>query len=121
MSATRDQEFFCEGMSEEIISALGRTGDLRVASYASSYRFKAKTTDVRAIGRELMVSWLLEGSVRKSNETVRISVQLVRASDGFTAWIGRFDRQLDDLFVIQDEIAGMIAQTLVRRVAKQAS
>jgi len=121
MSSTRDQEFFCEGMSEEIISALGRTGDLRVASYASSYRFKAKTTDVRAIGRELMVAWLLEGSVRKANETVRISVHLVRASDGFTAWSGRFDRQLDDLFVVQDEIAGMIAQTLCRRVAKEAT
>ena len=121
MSSARDQEFFCEGMSEEIISALGRTGELRVASYASSYRFKAKTTDVRAIGRELMVAWLLEGSVRKSNETVRISVQLVRASDGFTAWSGRFDRQIGDLFAIQDEIAAMIAQTLVRRFAKEAS
>jgi TolB-like protein/Flp pilus assembly protein TadD len=121
MSPTRDQEFFCEGMSEEIISALGRTGDLRVASYASSYRFRTKQTDVRAIGRELMVTWLLEGSIRKSHETLRISVQLVRASDGFTAWSGRFDRQLDDLFIVQDEIAGMIAQTLVRRVAKEAS
>jgi TolB-like protein/Flp pilus assembly protein TadD len=121
MSSTRDQEFFCEGMSEEIISALGRTGDLRVASYASSYRFKSKTTDVRAIGRELMVAWLLEGSVRKSNDAIRISVQLVRASDGFTAWSSRFDRQVDDLFVVQDEIALMIAQTLVRRVANPAS
>ena len=118
MSAERDQDFFCEGMSEEIISALGRVSALRVASYTSSFRFKAKATDAREIGRELMVSWLLEGSVRKSSDTVRISVQLVRASDGFSAWSGRFDRQLDNIFVVQDEIAGMIVQTLTPRFAE---
>jgi TolB-like protein/tetratricopeptide (TPR) repeat protein len=119
MSPARDQEFFCEGMSEEIISALGRLPDLRVASYTSSVRFKGKAIDPRAIGRDLVVSWLLEGSVRKVNDTVRISVQLVRTHDGFSAWSGRFERQLDNIFVVQDEIAGMIAQTLTRRVAKQ--
>jgi tetratricopeptide (TPR) repeat protein len=66
------------------------------------------------------VSWLLEGSVRKSGEMVRIAVQLVRASDGFSAWSGRFDRRLDDIFTVQDDIAGMITQTLTRRVAKGA-
>jgi TolB-like protein/Tfp pilus assembly protein PilF len=119
MSPARDQAFFCEGMSEEIISALGRVPDLRVASYTSSLRFKGKAIDPRAIGRDLMVSWLLEGSVRKVNDTVRISVQLVRTHDGFSAWSGRFDRQLDNIFIVQDEIAGMIAQTLTRRVAKR--
>ena len=64
------------------------------------------------------MSWLLEGSVRKSNDTVRISVQLVRTKDGFSAWSGRFDRQLENIFVVQDEIAGMIAQTLTQRVVK---
>lgn len=118
MSADRDQEFFCEGISEEIIGALGRLPDLRVASYSSSRRFKGRDVDPRAIGRDLLVAWLLEGSVRKSNETVRISVQLVRTKDGFNAWSGRFDRQLENIFVIQDEIAGMIAQTLTHRVAK---
>ena len=78
MSAARDHEFFCEGMSEEIINALGRVPDLRVASYTSSIRFKGKMTDPQTIGRELMVTWLLEGSVRKSGDTVRIAVQLVR-------------------------------------------
>ena len=120
MSAARDQEFFCEGMSEEIINALGRVPDVRVASYTSSSRFKGKAVDTRSIGHELMVSWLLEGSVRKSGDMVRIAVQLVRANDGFSAWSGRFDRRLDDIFTVQDNIAGMIAGTLTRRVGKAA-
>jgi TolB-like protein/Tfp pilus assembly protein PilF len=120
MSAARDHEFFCEGMSEEIINALGRLPDLRVASYTSSFRLKGKALDTASIGRELNVSWLLEGSVRKSGDMVRIAVQLVRASDGFSAWSGRFDRQLDDIFTVQDDIAGMITEILAPRVAKNA-
>ena len=121
MSAARDQEFFCEGMSEEIINALGRVPELRVASYTSSLRFKGKVTDPQTIGRELTVTWLLEGSVRRSGDMVRIAVQLVRAADGFSAWSGRFDRRLDDIFSVQDDIAGMIAQTLTQRVARTAA
>lgn len=120
MSAARDHEFFCEGMSEEIINALGRVNELRVASYTSSLRFKGKALDTATIGRELKVSWLLEGSVRKSGEMIRIAVQLVRASDGFSAWSGRFDRRLDDIFSVQDDIAGMITQTLIPRVTRTA-
>src|SRR5687767_6579820 len=105
-------------MSEEIINALGRVSDLRVASYTSSLRFKGKAVDTESIGRDLKVAWLLEGSVRKSGDMVRIAVQLVRATDGFSAWSGRFDRRLDDIFTVQDDIAGMIAQTLTRRVGK---
>jgi TolB-like protein/tetratricopeptide (TPR) repeat protein len=119
MSAARDQEFFCEGMAEEIINALGRVSGLRVASATSSSRFKGRAVDARAIGPELGVSWLLEGSVRKAGDTVRIAVQLVRAGDGFAAWSGRFDRRLDDIFTVQDDIAGMIAQTLTKRVGQQ--
>ena len=121
MSAARDHEFFCEGMSEEIINALGRVPGLRVASYTSSLRFNGKGTDTQTIGRELMVTWLLEGSVRKSGDMVRIAVQLVRAADGFSAWSGRFDRKLDDIFSVQDDIAEMIAQTLTQRVARNAT
>jgi TolB-like protein len=120
MSAARDQEYFCEGMSEEIINALGRVPELKVASYTSSQRFKSKALETASIGRELNVSWLLEGSVRKSGEMVRIAVQLVRASDGFSAWSGRFDRRLDDIFTVQDDIAGMITRTLTPRVARTA-
>jgi TolB-like protein/Tfp pilus assembly protein PilF len=116
MSAARDHEFFCEGMSEELINALGRVPDLRVASYTSSSRFKGKGLDTRSIGRELRVAWLLEGSVRKSGDMVRIAVQLIRADDGFSAWSSRFDRRLDDIFTVQDDITGMIAETLVKRV-----
>jgi TolB-like protein/Tfp pilus assembly protein PilF len=121
MSPARDQEFFCEGMSEEIINALGRVPELRVASYTSSLRFKDKADDTQTIGRELKVTWLLEGSVRKAADVVRIAVQLVRADDGFSAWSGRFDRKLDDIFSVQDDIAGMIAQTLTQRVAKTSA
>ena len=121
MSAARDQEFFCEGMSEEIINALGRVPELRVASYTSSLRFKGKAADTRAIGRELGVAWLLEGSVRKAGDVVRIAVQLVRSDDGFSAWSGRFDRKLDDIFSVQDDIAGMIAETLTDRVTNTAA
>jgi tetratricopeptide (TPR) repeat protein len=108
-------------MSEEIINALGRVPELRVASYTSSLRFRGKAADPQGIGRELNVAWLLEGSVRKAGETVRIAVQLVRADDGFSAWSGRFDRKLDDIFSVQDDIAGMIAETLTQRVVKAAS
>src|SRR5687767_5901915 len=103
-------------MSEEIINALGRVPDLRVASYTSSLRFKGKALYTESIGRDLKVAWLLEGSVRKSGDLVRIAVQLVRASDGFSAWSARFDRRLDDIFAVQDEIAGMISETLTQRV-----
>lgn len=121
MSAARDHEYFCEGMSEEIINALGRVPDVRVASYTSSLRFRGKAIDTQTIGRELNVKWLLEGSVRKSGEMVRIAVQLVRVDEGFSAWSGRFDRKLDDIFSVQDDIAGMIAQTLTHRVAGSAA
>jgi len=121
MSAARDQEFFCEGMSEEIINALGRVPDIRVASYTSSLRFKGQPADPQTIGRELRVTWLLEGSVRQSAGNVRIAVQLVRASDGFSAWSGRFDRRLDDIFIVQDDIAGKIAETLTPRVSRPAA
>ncbi|HET7699037.1 MAG TPA: winged helix-turn-helix domain-containing protein [Vicinamibacterales bacterium] len=120
MSAARDQAFFCEGMSEEIINALGRVSELRVASYTSSQRFKGQAIDAKAIARDLIVAWLLEGSVRKSGEMVRIAVQLVRAGDGFTAWSGRFDRRLEDIFAVQDDIAGMIADTLTQHVVRRA-
>lgn len=120
MSAGRDQAFFCEGMSEEIINALGRVPGLRVASYTSSLRFRGQAADTRTIGSELKVAWLLEGSVRKAASAVRIAVQLVRADDGFSVWSGRFDRTLDDIFIIQDDIAATIAQTLTQRVGKAA-
>lgn len=117
MSEKGDQAYFCEGLTEEIINALGRVPDLRVASYTSSARVSRRGSDAREVARELGVSWVLEGSVRRAADAVRVSVQLLRTADGFTAWSGRFDRELRDIFAVQDEIAGMIAQTITRQVA----
>jgi TolB-like protein len=116
MSEKGDQAYFCEGLTEEIINALGRVPDLRVASYTSSARVSRRGSDAREAARELGVSWVLEGSVRRAGEAVRVSVQLLRTADGFSAWSGRFDRDLRDIFAVQDEIAGMIAQTITRQV-----
>ena len=111
MSPEHDQEYFCQGVSEEIITRLMRVRGLRVASRTSSFRFRAGT-DAREIGRQLGVHYLLEGSVRKSGERVRIVVQLVDAEEGFDLWSSRFDRRLEDIFAIQDEIAASVARTL---------
>ena len=116
MSAARDHEFFCEGLSEDIINALGRIPELRVTSYTSSSRFKGKDLDRRSIGRELTVAWLVEGGVQKSVDMVRIAVQLLRARDGLIAWSGRFDCRLDDIFDVQDDITDRIGETLTRCV-----
>jgi TolB-like protein/Tfp pilus assembly protein PilF len=110
MSALRDQEYFCEGMSEEIITRLMRVPGLRVASRTSSFRFRGQNTDVRKIGEELGVSYLLEGSVRKAGDRLRIVVQLVQTEDGFQLWSHRFDRRAEDVFEIQDEIASAVAK-----------
>ena len=118
MSAARDHEFFCGQRGR---SSTPAAADLRVASYTSSFRFKGKAADPQTIGRELMVSWLLEGSVLQVGDMVGSRVRFVRAADGFSAWSGRFDRRLDDIFTVQDDIAGMIAQTLTQRVAKASA
>lgn len=112
LGAARDQQLFCDGMSEEIISALGHVPQLRVISYTSSRRYKGSDADAREIARELGVSWLLEGSIRQAQDTVRIAVRLVRAADGLMVWSGRFDRRLENVFAVQDEIAATIVQTL---------
>jgi TolB-like protein len=110
LSAGRDQEYFCEGISEEIINALARTQGLRVASRSSSFQFTAKALDVREIGRALHISSVLEGSVRKAGKRLRIAAQLVRASDGFQIWSQCFDREEGDIFAIQEEIASAIVE-----------
>ena len=112
----RDQEYFCDGIAEEIINALCCVRGLRVASRTSSFQFKGRAVDVREIGRSLGVGAVLEGSVRKSGERVRITAQLVSA-DGYHLWSESFDRGLEDVFATQTEIA----QKLVRRAALVAS
>jgi adenylate cyclase len=112
ISSTKDQEYFCDGISEEITSNLSCIRGLRVASRTSSFAFKGKSEDIRSIGRKLGVATVLEGSVRKAEGQVRITAQLVNAEDGCHLWTERYDRELKDIFAIQDEIARSIAATL---------
>jgi serine/threonine protein kinase/tetratricopeptide (TPR) repeat protein len=112
MSPQHDQDFFCEGIAEEIINALSKVQALRVASRTSSFAFKGKSEDISEIGRKLKVATILEGSVRKAGDRLRVTAQLVNVADGYHLWSERFDRQLEDVFAIQDEIAGSIVKAL---------
>ncbi|MDH3215178.1 MAG: protein kinase [Candidatus Krumholzibacteria bacterium] len=112
MSADKEQEYFCDGIAEDIINDLTKVEGLRVAARASSFAFRDKRGDVRAIGRKLGVETLLEGSVRKAGNRVRITTQLVNLADGYHMWTERYDRELKDVFEIQDEIANNIVQAL---------
>jgi len=108
MSEDAANEYFSDGISEEILNALAKVKDLKVAGRTSSFAFKGKDQDLRLIGEILGVEHILEGSVRKSGNQVRITAQLIKASDGFHMWSETFDRQLTDIFKIQDEIAQTI-------------
>ncbi|MGE5235750.1 MAG: protein kinase domain-containing protein [Acidobacteriota bacterium] len=112
MSAAVDQDYFCDGIAEEIINALAQLEGLRVAARTSSFAFKGELADVREIGRRLGVGAVLEGSVRKAGERLRITVQLINVADGYHLWSERFDRHADDIFAIQDEIARGVVDKL---------
>jgi adenylate cyclase len=105
MSQERDQTYFCEGMAEEILDALSRIQGLRVSSRTASFHARTPDADTREIGRRLRVGTLLEGSVRKSGDQLRIVLQLTDAESGFHLWSGRYDRRMSDIFAIQQEIA----------------
>ena len=112
MSPLKDQDYFCEGMAEELINALTQLPGLQVSSRTSAFQFKGKAVDVSEIGAKLRVETVLEGSVRKAGNRLRISVRLVDASDGRDRWAERYDREIDDVFAVQDEIARTIAEKL---------
>ncbi len=112
MSREKDQEYFCDGMAEEIIHALSRIKALRVASRISSFQFKKTSLGTREIGSHLRVSSLLEGSVRKAGNRVRITAQLINVDDGYHLWAGQYDRDISDVFLIQEEIASHIVEAL---------
>jgi adenylate cyclase len=112
LSSTKDQEYFCDGIAEEIINNLTQIKGLRVASRTSSFAYKSKSEDIRGIGRKLGVAAVLEGSVRKAGNQLRITAQLIKTEDGCHLWSERYDRELKDVFAIQDEIARSIASTL---------
>jgi TolB-like protein len=108
MSSDPEQEYFSDGISEEILNALARVKELKVAGRTSSFAFKGRNQDLREIGEALGVNHILEGSVRKAGEQVRITAQLIQARDGFHLWSDTYDRKLDDIFAIQDEISQAI-------------
>ncbi|MFH1689378.1 MAG: protein kinase [Candidatus Eisenbacteria bacterium] len=112
MSPQRDEEYFCEGMAEEIINALTHIGGLKVSARTSSFQFKGPGHDVRRIGRDLGVETVLEGSVRKAGSRLRITAQLINAADACHLWSERFDRDMEDIFAIQDEISLAIVDQL---------
>jgi TolB-like protein len=112
MSPAHDQEYFCDGIAEELIHLLARVEGLRVIARTSAFAFKESATDAREIARKLGVDTLLEGSVRRAGDRVRISAQLVDPRDGSHLWAERYDRRLDDIFAIQDEVCLAIAERL---------
>ncbi|UCF78171.1 MAG: protein kinase, partial [Candidatus Eiseniibacteriota bacterium] len=112
LSADSEQDYFCDGMAEEVTNALSHVEDLRVVARTSSFAFKGRDEDVRAIGRKLNVSTVLEGSVRKAGNRLRITVQLVNVADGYHIWSERYDRDVGDVFTVQDEISLAIVENL---------
>jgi TolB-like protein/Flp pilus assembly protein TadD len=112
MSNDAENEYFSDGIAEEIINALTKVQALRVASRTSAFAFKGKNEDIGEIGRKLKVGTVLEGSVRKAGSRLRVTAQLVGVADGSNLWSERYDRQLEDVFEIQDEIAGNIVKAL---------
>ena len=112
LSSAPDDEYFCDGLAEELINAMAKIEDLKVAARTSAFSFKGKNTNVSEIGRVLNVRNILEGSVRKSGNRLRITVQLINASDGYHIWSERYDRELEDIFDIQDEITVSVVDAL---------
>jgi len=112
MSADAENEYFSDGIAEEIINALSKIQALQVAARTSSFAFKGKNEDIGSIGRKLKVATVLEGSVRKAGSKLRVTAQLINVADGYQLWSERYDRQLEDVFAIQDEIAENIVKAL---------
>jgi TolB-like protein/Flp pilus assembly protein TadD len=112
MSEKKDQEYFADGMAEEILDLLAKIPAIKVIGRTSSFQFKGKNTDLRTIGRDLGVAYVLEGSVRKADNRVRITAQLIGTQDGVHRWSESYDRDVIDVLKLQDEIAGGIARAL---------
>ena len=112
ISANKDQEYFCDGLAEELINALTQIKGLHVVARTSAFSFKGKDRDVRDIGRELNVETVLEGSVRKAGDRLRVTAQLVNVADGYHLWSTRYDRKMEDIFAIQDDITLTIVDKL---------
>jgi len=117
LSPGKDQEFFCDGITEELINTLAKFEGLRVVARTSAFEFKGKGQDIRKIGAQLGVATVLEGSVRKDGGRLRVTVQLNNAADGFHLWSQTYDREMKDVFAIQEEVSRAVAETLRVRLA----
>ncbi|HET7753605.1 MAG TPA: protein kinase [Anaeromyxobacteraceae bacterium] len=117
LSPAKDQDYFCDGIAEELLNALSAVPGLRVAARGSSFQFKGRAVDAREVGKALGVATLLDGSVRKAGNRVRIAAQLVSAADGYQLWSESFDRGLEDIFATQEEIAQAVVRALQLRLS----
>ena len=116
MSADKENEYFSDGITEEILNALAKVDGLMVTSRTSSFAFKGKNVDIREIGKQLAVKNVLEGSVRRHGNKVRINAQLINVEDGYHKWSEVYDRNLEDIFAVQDEIANHISANLQKTI-----
>jgi TolB-like protein/DNA-binding winged helix-turn-helix (wHTH) protein/Tfp pilus assembly protein PilF len=118
LSAKKDQEYFADGMAEEVIDLLARVSQLKVIARSSSFQFKGRSEDARAIGAQLGVAYVLEGALRKSGDEIRVTAQLIAAEDGTHRWSGTYDRNASDILRVQSEIATSIARALQLTIAE---
>ena len=116
MSPGKDQEYFSDGLSEQVINNLAKVAGLKVVARSSAFQFKGKTEDLRNVGKRLGVANVLEGTVRKEGDHVRITTELTKAADGFQLWSETYDRTIDDVFTTQDEIARAVTEALQVRL-----
>ena len=120
MSGDPEQEFFSDGITDDIITELARYDELFVIARHSSFAYKGRTIDLREIARELGVQYVLEGGVRRSGGRVRVTAQLIDTTNGNHVWAERYDRELEDIFAVQDEITALIVNTLVGKVIQKS-
>src|SRR5262249_61844254 len=105
LSPAKDQEYFSDGLAEQLIHDLDKVSGLKVVGRSSAFQFKGKNEDLREVGRKLGVANVLEGSVRREGNHIRITAELIKAGDGFQLWSQTYDRQINNIFAVQDEIA----------------
>jgi adenylate cyclase len=121
LSGKNEEDYFCDGITEDIITELSRFSELRVIARHSSFQFKGKVIDVRQLGRDLGVRYVLDGSVRRGANRVRVTAQLIDAANGAQRWAERYDRKLEDVFAIQDDVVRTIASLLSPTCARPRS
>src|SRR5260370_28847173 len=112
MKPTKDEEYFSDGLAEQLINDLAKVSGLEVVGRSSAFQFKGKNEDLRDVGRKLGVANVLEGSVRRDGNHVRITAELIKAGDGFQLWSQTYDREIKDIFAVQDDIAQAATEAL---------